>query len=259
MALRTLPVTVGIGVGAGAERVLESIAGISPDIRVELFSRPGTIPAGAAPAAVKEGGEPEERLVRALMDGEIDAAVRGTLSSSLTLSLLKRAANVPYLVRIALLETADGRRFLLAPVGVDEGWTVAEKVEMVARGREMAALLGLPPTVTVLSGGRAGDVGRHERVDRSLAEAEQVARLSGATHGEILIEDAVGRSGMILAPDGISGNLIFRTLVLLGGGHGHGAPVVIIGRIFVDTSRASPDYTRAINLAATLAKWKKSP
>ncbi|MDD1660622.1 MAG: methanogenesis marker protein Mmp4/MtxX [Methanomicrobiales archaeon] len=258
MALRTLPVTVGIGVGTGAEKVLASISAVSPGIRVELFARPGTIPAGAAAVTVREGEEPEERLVRALMSGEIDAAVRGTLPASTTLALLKRAAGVPYLIRIALLETGDGRRFLLAPVGVDEGWTVAEKVEMVERGRELAALVGLPPTVAVLSGGRAGDLGRHEQVDRSLAEAEEVARIAGATHGEILIEDAVGRFGMVLAPDGISGNLIFRTLVLLGGGHGHGAPVVNIGRTFVDTSRATPDYARAINLAASLAKRKKS-
>jgi putative methanogen marker protein 4 len=258
MALRVVPVTVGIGVATGAEKVLASLAAVRPGIRVELFARPGTIPRESTRVVVREDGRPEERLVRSLMDGKIDAAVRGTLPSSTTLSFLKKAAGVPYLIRIALLETADGRRFLLAPVGVDEGWTVAEKVEMVERGRAMAPAVGLPPTVAVLSGGRKGDLGRHKQVDRSLAEAEEVAGLTKATHGEILIEDAVGRYGMVLAPDGISGNLIFRTLVLLGGGHGHGAPVVNVGRTFVDTSRATPDYARAINLAASLAKREKS-
>jgi len=258
MALRVVPLTVGIGVAAGAGKVLASLASVSPGIRVELFARPGTIPPGTVAVTVREDGEPEEQLVRALMDGKIDAAVRGTLPSSTTLACLKRAAGVTHLVRIALLETADGRRFLLAPVGVDEGWTIDEKVEMVERGREMAPAVGLPPTVAVLSGGRKGDLGRHEQVDRSLADAERVAGLTKATPWEILIEDAVGRFGMVLAPDGISGNLIFRTLVLLGGGKGHGAPVVNIGSTFVDTSRATPDYGRAINLAASLAKRKKS-
>lgn len=257
MALRVIPVTVGIGVASGADRVLSSLASVSEGTRVELFSRPGTIPPGSSPVVVREDPQPEERLVRALMAGEIDAAVRGTLPSSTTLSCLKRAAGVPYLLRIALLETGDGRKFLLAPVGVDEGWTVAEKVELVEMGREMAAAVGLPPTVAVLSGGRKGDRGRHGQVDRSLAEAERVAALTDSTHAEILIEDAVGRFGMILAPDGISGNLIFRTLVLLGGGHGHGAPVVNLPRTFIDTSRATPDYARAINLAASLAKRKR--
>jgi predicted methyltransferase MtxX (methanogen marker protein 4) len=85
-----------------------------------------------------------------------------------------------------------------------------------------------------------------------MADAELVSRLSGARHYEILIEDAVKTCGVIIAPDGISGNLIFRTLVFLGGGHGHGAPVLNIGKIFVDTSRASPDYTNALLLAASL-------
>ncbi|MDD1645397.1 MAG: methanogenesis marker protein Mmp4/MtxX [Methanomicrobiales archaeon] len=258
MALRVVPVTVGIGVAAGTGKILGSLALVSAGVRVELFARPGTIPAGTPGVVVREDPQPEEGLVRALMDGGIDAAVRGTLPSSTTLSFLKKASGVPNLLRIALLETGDGRKFLLAPVGVDEGWTVAEKVELVERGREMAAAVGLPSTVAVLSGGRTGDRGRHEQVDRSLAEAERVAALTKATHAEILIEDAVGRFGMILAPDGISGNLIFRTLVLLGGGKGHGAPVVNIGRTFVDTSRATPDYGRAINLAASLAKRKKS-
>jgi predicted methyltransferase MtxX (methanogen marker protein 4) len=61
----------------------------------------------------------------------------------------------------------------------------------------------------------------------------------------------------VIAPDGITGNLIFRTLALLGGGRGHGAPVVNIDRIFVDTSRASADYTNAIMLAKSLVLPEK--
>jgi len=85
-----------------------------------------------------------------------------------------------------------------------------------------------------------------------MAEAELVAKLSGSVHCEILIENAIETCGLIIAPDGISGNLVFRTLTFLGGGHGHGAPVVNISRIFVDTSRASPNYVNALLLAASL-------
>jgi predicted methyltransferase MtxX (methanogen marker protein 4) len=48
--------------------------------------------------------------------------------------------------------------------------------------------------------------------------------------------------------------LIFRTLTFLGSGQGHGAPVVNIDKIFVDTSRASPDYANAIRLAESMLK-----
>ncbi|MDD1663377.1 MAG: methanogenesis marker protein Mmp4/MtxX, partial [Methanomicrobiales archaeon] len=185
---------------------------------------------GIREAGLMVSDQPGESLVRALVDGEIDAAVRGSLPSSTTLRALKDAAGVDHLLRIAILSPPNGKKFLLAPVGVDEGWTVADKLELVERGRELAARLGLGREVAVLSGGRLGDVGRHPAVDRTLADAELVARLSGATHREILLEDAIGTSGMILAPDGISGNLIFRTLVFLGGGRAYGAPVVNIDR-----------------------------
>ena len=124
---------------------------------------------------------------------------------------------VDHLERIALLETSNGHLFLLAPVGVDEGGTVAEKARFVERGREIARSFGLPEGAAILSGGRLGDLGRHPSVDRTMADAELVARLTGAEHTEILIEEAVRRYGMVVAPDGISGNLIFvrsRSLVL---------------------------------------------
>ena len=158
---------------------------------------------------------------------------------------------VDHLERIALLETVHGKKFLLTPVGVDEGWTVPEKLELIKKGRVIAKKFGLPKN-GILSGGRLGDIGRHPQVDASMAEAELVARLGDAAHCEILIEDAVETCGLIIAPDGISGNLVFRTLTFLGGGLGHGAPVVNISRIFVDSSRASPNYANALLLAASL-------
>ncbi len=101
------------------------------------------------------------------------------------------------------------------------------------------------------------DIGRNPVVDRSLAEGELLAQLTGGVHTGILIEEAANRYGIVIAPDGISGNLIFRTLVLLGSGRSHGAPVVNIDVTFVDTSRASDNYENALRLAAKLCDLKK--
>jgi putative methanogen marker protein 4 len=245
---------IGIGIGSDPAKVISSAQCVGIDIDIVCYCKPGTADGEQAGNRIHiaECEHPERALVDDLMAGRIGAAVRGTLPSNTTLKLLKTAAGADHLERIALLETSTGIKFLLAPVGVDEGWTVAEKLDLIKKGRVIAKKFGLSEKVGVISGGRLGDAGRHAQVDASIAEAELVASLGDAVHCEILIEDAVRACGLIIAPDGISGNLIFRTLTLIGGGHGHGAPVVNIDRIFVDTSRASPNYTNALLLAASL-------
>ena len=245
---------IGIGIEQDPEKVIASANRVSGQFETICYCRPGVADKKTARKNVTifEHPHPEQALVDDLVSDKINAAVRGTLPSNATLKALKKAMGVDHLERIALLETFHGKKFLLTPVGVDEGWTVPEKLELIKKGRVIARKFGLPEKTGILSGGRLGDIGRHPQVDASMAEAELVARLADATHCEILIEDAVETCGLIIAPDGISGNLVFRTLTLLGGGHAHGAPVVNISRIFVDSSRASPNYTNALLLAASL-------
>ncbi|MDH7510488.1 MAG: methanogenesis marker protein Mmp4/MtxX [Methanolinea sp.] len=247
---------IGIGVAADGARVQESARKAGIDSRVIFYSKPGLLDSRGG-LEIEEDDEPWNVLVRDLYAGTIDAAVRGTLPSGTTLRALREAAGVDHLERAALLEDGKGRRFLLAPVGIDEGWTVVDRVAIARRAKDLAGILGLDGDVAILSGGRLSDAGRHPRVDESLAQAELVARLTGFPHFEILIEDAAEECSVIIAPDGISGNLVFRTLALLGCGQGHGAPVLNIDRIFIDTSRASPGYANAIRLAEFLVKGEK--
>jgi putative methanogen marker protein 4 len=245
---------IGIGIAEDPEKVIASANSVSGAFETICYCKTGVVNHKTVGKNVHilENPYPEQALVADLVSENIDAAVRGTLPSNSTLKALKAAMGVDHLERIALLETVHGKKFLLTPVGVDEGWTVAEKLELIKKGRIIAKKFGLPEKVGVLSGGRLGDIGRHPQVDASMADAELVARLGNATHCEILIEDAIETCGLIIAPDGISGNLVFRTLTFLGGGYGHGAPVVNISRIFVDSSRASPNYANALLLAASL-------
>jgi putative methanogen marker protein 4 len=245
---------IGIGIGKDADKVLASIAHLPDEIEVRGYCLPGAVHTHNVPIPVIEDEKADELMVEDLMAGRLDAAVRGTLPANSTLRTLRQATGVPCLERIALLETAEGKKFLLAPVGVDEGWTVSQRLDLIRQGRAIASRLGLAPEVGVLSGGRLGDIGRHPEVDRSLSSGELLSRLGEATHYEIRIEDAIRSCGLIIAPDGISGNLIFRTLTFLGAGKAHGALVVNISRIFVDTSRASPDYRNALMLAYLLSK-----
>lgn len=201
--------------------------------------------------------DPEKVLGELLRSKYVDAAVRGTARASGTLSNLKRALNQDKLHRIALLLTAEGKPFFIAPVGIDEGNDLADKIAFVRLGVEHIRRFGIEPVVGVLSGGRLGDLGRNMRVDQTLAEGDFIVnriREMGidAKHHTILIEDAIREANLILAPDGISGNLIFRTLVFLGDGDGMGAPILMDDYVFVDTSRVGGHYTKAIMLASAL-------
>ena len=247
---------IGIGIDRDAEKVINSLAKVPETEIITLFSKKEIHgPETSFDIIVSENAE--EELVKALYEDRIDGAVRGTLPANTVMKLLKRNENTESLKRIALLETQLGVRFLLAPVGVDEGWTTEEKEEFVAYAKGIASALGMNERAAILSGGRLGDIGRHPVVDRTIMDAEAVAEKTGSDHMEILIEDAIEDHGIIIAPDGISGNLIFRTLALLGGGRAHGAPVANLSRIFVDTSRASSDYSNAVFLASALADYKQ--
>ncbi|OPY16688.1 MAG: bifunctional malic enzyme oxidoreductase/phosphotransacetylase [Methanomethylovorans sp. PtaU1.Bin073] len=207
--------------------------------------------------------EPEKAMVDLLVSGYVDAAVRGTARASNTLSYLKKTLKMEKLHRVALLTTADGTPFFIAPVGIDEGEDLADKMEFAILGSEHIRRFGIEPVIGFLSGGRMGDVGRNSRVDRTLADGEFLSnRLNEmgikAKHYTILIEDAIKEANFIIAPDGISGNLIFRTLVFLGCGDGMGAPVLMDKYVFVDTSRVGGHYTKAIMVAGALSNMNKS-
>lgn len=252
------PAIVGIGIKSDPERVISGLLKYSGKSKIALYIHTDVNAPVPSVFHLRISDHPENELINDLFSGTIDAAVRGTLSSNHTLRILKNLAGVSKLERVVLLETADGNRFFMGPVGIDEGWTLSEKISLIEKVRPLCRKFNLPDKVTVLSGGRLDDAGRHPLVDRSLADAELIARLTGAIHRGILIEEAVRDSGFILAPDGISGNLIFRTLLFLGSGHSHGAPALNISKIFVDTSRVNPEYLNAINLADNLIELSSS-
>lgn len=243
--------TIGIGLSHDSKRLISNIQEYRGSCRIVCYSHIDT-DIQSLSCDIIQSEQPGRDLVADLMAGTIDAGIRGTLPAHETLSFLKIAAGIHEIERIVLLESASKKRFFLAPVGIDEGWTVTQKISLINNGMKMVKRLGLPGRVGVLSGGRLDDVGRHPIVDTSLADALLICRVTGATFYEILIEDALPECGLIIAPDGISGNLIFRTLVFAGAGAAHGAPVVNLDKIFVDTSRVNPSYIGAIELAATL-------
>jgi predicted methyltransferase MtxX (methanogen marker protein 4) len=235
-ALTSADVTVGIGLVDGDEREAALLAR-ADFCRLELFRRPGD-------------------MLDALGGRDIDAAVRGSLSSDLFLKELKDRFPKPAARRIALMTLADGRPFLLGPVGIDEGGTVRAMRGLVSDMRDFCALIGWEPRIGVLSAGRPEDAGRSAAIAGSIKRGESVARLEGVRHFNIMIEEALAWADCIVAPDGVTGNLIYRTLAHLGGAASLGALYFPLSLRLADTSRngALDEYVGAValaNIAAT--------
>ena len=235
-----------IGIGLSREKFLETerhIDAIGCSLRLERYSTPAS-------------------LVSALRDGEIDAGVRGTMSSSKILNELRKSFKVDRIMRAALMESAVGKPFILAPVGIDEGRSYASRLELVKQTIDYFSAARWKLSIGVLSRGREEDSDRGADIRRSLEEGERLTRTLKSKklqvkHFSILIEDAVRESDLVIAPDGVSGNLIFRTLHFIGGGRAFGAPVVNLPKVFVDTSRVKTEYSDAIRLASGLAKVRE--
>ncbi|MEA1895740.1 MAG: methanogenesis marker protein Mmp4/MtxX [Euryarchaeota archaeon] len=249
---------VGIGIADGtvSKSMIVDIESARRFADVVLIGDEKELSATGTDLEIIHSDKPEVELVDRLVSMRIDAAVRGTLGATKTLGYLKSVLGVSRLERLALLTTADGVSFFLVPVGIDEGNSVEDRVDLVCRSVNAIRRFGIIEKVAVLSGGRFEDKGRSEIVDQSLADGEVVAeqlrkREIDAKHYGILIEDATRAANVIVAPDGITGNLIFRTLVFLGGGGGFGAPV-LADPVFVDTSRVKVKFSDAIMLASAL-------
>lgn len=205
--------------------------------------------------------ESEDQLLELLLSGKAKAAIRGSLDASLIMSKLKKI--YPVLYRASYIEF-NGKKFLLAPVGIDEGESLTQKFELAILGSKFLESEGIKPYIAVLSSGRPHDRGRNSKVDESMDAGENLTAMIAkqsidVKHYYALIEDAV-RDGanFIIAPDGLIGNTIFRTLVLIAGAKSYGAVTLGIKEIYIDTSRAndSEGYKRALILANRLANQK---
>jgi len=210
-----------------------------------------------------DSDEPISEILNYLKNNQISSVVRGNLDSTKFLLRLQSILNIIEINRLALLETFTGYQFFFGPVGIDECIDFDSKILFVNKAINEIKALNLEPKVNILSGGRIGDIGRNPKVDISIEEAQKVVdhfRKKNSSlkieHSEILIENAIAKkTNLIIAPDGITGNLIYRTLVHLGGGKAYGAIYMDIDRAIVDTSRVGDisEIRGAIILAQSLS------
>lgn len=236
----------------GAKKYLSKLLGQTPD-----FNKKSRV-------KFVESQEPENSIFQFLGNKSIQSIIRGSLSSSKFIKNIKIYLKSEEINRLALLETYNGYQFFYGPVGIDECNNLENKIIFLESAIKELDKLDINPKISILSGGRIGDIGRDANIDQTIQEAEKIVELVKEkypniiiSHDEILIEKAIEKkSNLIIAPNGISGNLIYRTLVHLGGGKAYGAIYMGIGSTIIDTSRVGnySEFYGALILAVALSK-----
>ena len=229
----------------------------------------------------------EDELIEAFKNPDIDAVIRGSLKASKVIKAIKEFKSDKTINRTTYINTEDEEgfsnnyEFLLAPVGIDEGKNIEEKIILAVQAANFIQYLGKKPKIAVLAEGRKDDLGRSERIDESLISSDELTNRLIETFKEldnfdndsdeisknysiknyyILLEQAIEDGyNIILANDGIFGNIMFRTLVLLDKWPSYGAVTLGIEEIFIDTSRDQTveGYVRSLKLAYRLAKLRE--
>lgn len=203
--------------------------------------------------------ENDDDLVNAILDSDIDAVIRGSLPASGVIKQLK--IHFPDISR-ATYVNGEGHEFLLTPVGIDEGNTIDEKFKIAINCAEFLKSLSKDPKIAVLADGRKGDYGRSETISQSIDDSEKLTEMIRQNtdfevkNYYILIEKALkDNCNIIIAPDGIIGNIIFRTLILVNSWPSCGAVTFGIDKPYIDTSRdqSVEGYLRSIRFAYHLA------
>lgn len=200
----------------------------------------------------------DKDMVQAVLDDKIHGVVRGSLPASNIMKELK--AVYPNITR-ATYVNGDEYEFLLTPVGIDEGETIEDRLDIVKNCIDFLKRLGKTPKIAVLAEGRKDDFGRGPEVSQSITDSEKLTELIKENTDEevenyyILVEKAIKDGcNVIVAPNGRVGNIIFRTLVLLNSWPSYGAITFGMDKIYIDTSRdqSIEGYVRSLTLAYEL-------
>lgn len=198
-------------------------------------------------------------LVKAILDDDVNAVVRGSLPASSVMKELKSKFSD---ISRATYINGNNIEFLLTPVGIDEGTTVEDKLKIAIHCGEFLKKQSKIPKIAVMASGRKGDYGRSEEISKSIDESNELTKLIKENtdfeviNHYILIEKAIkDNCNIIIAPNGIMGNIIFRTLVLVNSWPSCGAVTFGINSTYIDTSRDQniEGYLRSLKLAYKLA------
>ena len=144
-------------------------------------------------------------------------------STSEIYSEIKQKAGADKIFRLSVFLTHKDQLIFSAPAGPDMNDGIGDLMFCAKVGFSVIEKLGIKPFVGIISGGRAGDIGRNEKCDQTIRDAEILEKMLAeenipAKHYTILIEDAVKEANFLILPDSLSGEMVLKTAAGIGEG-----------------------------------------
>ena len=144
-------------------------------------------------------------------------------STSEIYSEIKQKAGADKIFRLSVFLTHKDQLIFSAPAGPDMNDGIGDLMFCAKEGFFIIEKLGIKPFVGIISGGRAGDIGRNEKCDQTIRDAEILEKMLAeenipAKHYTILIEDAVKEANFLILPDSLSGEMVLKTAAGIGEG-----------------------------------------
>ena len=204
--------------------------------------------------------EPEKELAKILFNEEVEGIIRGTIDDFKTFeaySALIGKEKAKEMIELALMKDFYGRQFFVSQGSNPFGWTKEEKIkDCEGIIRFMKAELDIKPKIGLITGVR------HETYARKKEIKEGVQGILNQTYEDaefvvdyftkkgidvknytIEIETALNEGcNIIVPPNGMVGNQIFRTLAFLGGGSLLTGSRANLPHPYEDNSRGETDF-----------------
>ncbi len=218
--------------------------------------------------------EPEKTIAAMLYNNEVEGVVRGTIddfTSREAYAALLKDKRIDKFVELGLVEDVYGRQFYISDGSNPSGWSRAEKVRSVSMIVNFMKSLGIKPKVGCITGVR------HQTFARRKNSKDTVQKLLNETYRDaeylvkyfsknsisiknyaIEIETALNEGcNLVVPPNGMVGNQIFRTLVFLGGGKLLTASCINLPQPWEDNSRSETDFENHVKWLVAWINSKK--
>lgn len=203
---------------------------------------------------------PERKLPELLVNGEFDGIVRGTIDDFKTYENYQEIigrGRTAKMINLALLEDAYSRQFFISEASNPSGWTKEEKIKSCEAIIDfMKKELGVKPKIGMITGVRHDTYKRRKNtrsgvigiLNKTYEDAEEIIkyfrkkRIEAKNYAIELDAAVEDNCNIIVPPNGMVGNQIFRALCLIGGGKILICPRINLPHCYEDNSRCEKDF-----------------